>query len=153
MSSYNQNRDQIVHRLSHDANLHGYQEASIANSLVARKMEGGDVALSHEELRNYEQYLDDYNYCRKERLKRNAMDKYNLIMQSVRNKSKDQFPYEVDDDEPGEARDKMVICDIERSPAISSASSDTKLSHDFLTCYKKILKRHGRRLRGNQYRP
>lgn len=74
------------------------------------------------------------------------MDKYNLIMQSIESKLRDQFPHEANDED--EARDHVAIYDIEQSPATSSsdtASSDTKPPHDFLTCYKKILKRHGRR--------
>lgn len=142
-----------------NVNLRGYQNrivpaATTSNVTIPRKSVDNivkETSLLHvdEELRRYEQYLDDYNYCRKERLKRNAMDKYNIIMQSVKNKSTDVCTNELDESET--RRDKMIY-DIERSPAASSASSETKLSHDFLTCYKKILRRHGRRLTsGNQY--
>lgn len=123
-----------------------------------------DTAVLHARLRHYESFLNDYDYCRDERLKRNAMEKYNLIMQSIQNKSKSRFQYinindddEDDDDDVGGNNEHNLhrlnqgySSDRPSSTSVSDGSggADSKPLNEF-PHYNRILLRHRERLKSN----
>ena len=77
------------------------------------------------------QYLDDYDWYREKRLRRNAMKKFNHIMQTIKDKQKDEYQFE-DDGDP--------------SAGEEDCGDDLHGGGDY-SFFEQILKRHRERIK------
>lgn len=158
MNSCDQDIDQTdhhSHNLTHETNLHEFGNQFTSNThLKSPSLDCSDSSMLHEALNHYERYLNDYDYCRNERLKRNALEKFNLIVESIEKKSKTGIFLDNADQEEDthqSSKKKTSNFDFKRSTSTSSSLDDTKTTHDFMRDYKSIIKRHQKRLDGTNY--